>query len=167
MRPKEIKRLIELVEQSNINELEVSRWGRKVRILKSVNRPGTATIAPETTMVSSPPPVQAVQEIPLPPGTITPAKAEPPAPISEPASNNIIEVKSPMVGTFYRAPAPDAASYVEVGDIVSPNQVLCIIEAMKLMNEIESEWRGRIAAILVDNAQPVEYNQVLFKIEKL
>ena len=92
---------------------------------------------------------------------------EPTVPTTEPALDNIIEVKSPMVGTFYRAPAPDADPYVQVGEIVSPNQVLCIIEAMKLMNEIESEWRGRITAISVDNAQPVEYNQVLFKIEKL
>jgi acetyl-CoA carboxylase biotin carboxyl carrier protein len=167
MRPKEIKKLIELVEQSSINELEVSRWGGKVRILKSVNRPGTTTVAAETPTVSSLPPVVTMQEISLPPETIPAAKAEPSVTISEPALDNFIEVKSPMVGTFYRAPAPDAAPYVQVGDIIAPDQVLCIIEAMKLMNEIESEWRGRIAAILVENAQPVEYNQVLFKIEKL
>ncbi len=167
MRPKEIKKLIEFVEQSNINELEVSRWGRKVRILKSVNKPGTAIVVPESNMISSSPPFQPAQEFTLPPETTTPAKVEPTLSITEPASDNIVEVKSPMVGTFYRAPAPDAGPYVQVGDIISPNQVLCIIEAMKLMNEIESEWRGRIAAILVDNAQPVEYNQVLFKIEKL
>ncbi len=164
MRPKEIKKLIELVEQSSINELEVSRWGKKVRILKSVNRPGTPTFAAETPMVSNLPPAQ---EIVLPPEKNTAQKVESSSTATVPASDNIIEVKSPMVGTFYRAPAPDADPYVQVGDIVSPKQVLCIIEAMKLMNEIESEWRGRIKAILVDNAQPVEYNQVLFNIEKL
>ena len=167
MRPKEIKKLIELVEQSNINELEVSRWGKRVRILKSVNRPGMSTNNAETRMVSSPLPVPPAQEVILPPEAVTPPKMETSSTATLPASDNIIEVKSPMVGTFYRAPAPDADPYVQVGDIVSPKQVLCIIEAMKLMNEIESEWRGRIKAILVDNAQPVEYNQVLFNIEKL
>lgn len=167
MKPKEIRKLIELVEQSNINELEVSRWGRKVRILKSVNKPGSITVAPETVTVSSPAPIQPAPEITLPPKTITPPKEEQSTSETEPASDNIIEVKSPMVGTFYIAPAPDADPYVQIGDIVSPDQVLCIIEAMKLMNEIESEWRGRIKAILVENAQPVEYNQVLFTIEKL
>jgi acetyl-CoA carboxylase biotin carboxyl carrier protein len=77
------------------------------------------------------------------------------------------EVKSPIVGTFYRAPAPDADSYVEVGAVVQPKQVLCIIEAMKLMNEIECDVSGRIVKILVENAQPVEYNQTLFLIEPL
>jgi acetyl-CoA carboxylase biotin carboxyl carrier protein len=167
MRPKEIKKLIELVEQSNINELEVNRWGKKVRILKSGNKPGTVTVVPESNVASSSPPIQPAQEVTLPTETTAPVKVEPTAPTIEPASDNIVEVKSPMVGTFYRAPAPDADPYVQVGDIVSPNQVLCIIEAMKLMNEIESEWRGRIIAISVENAQPIEYNQVLFKIEKL
>jgi acetyl-CoA carboxylase biotin carboxyl carrier protein len=167
MRPKEIKKLIELVEQSNINELEVSRWGKKVRILKSANKTGNITVVPESNTSSSSSPIQSVKEVTLPTEAAAPAKVEPTASATEPALDNIIEVKSPMVGTFYRAPAPDADPYVQVGDIVSPNQVLCIIEAMKLMNEIESEWRGRITAISVDNAQPVEYNQVLFKIEKL
>ncbi|HQV31530.1 MAG TPA: acetyl-CoA carboxylase biotin carboxyl carrier protein, partial [Calditrichia bacterium] len=76
------------------------------------------------------------------------------------------EVRSPMVGTFYRSPSPDADPYVEVGDTVSTGNPLCIIEAMKLMNEIESEFSGKIAKILVENGQPVEYNQVLFLIEK-
>lgn len=164
MRPKEIKKLIELVEQSQINELEVSRWGKKVRIRKGTNSSAPSTIvAPPPSLPS---PLPQVQEVASLPSAQTPvAPVTPPA--SEPSSDNIVEVRSPMVGTFYRAPAPDAPPYVEVGDIVAPNQVLCIIEAMKLMNEIESEWRGRIVAILVENAQPVEYNQVLFKIEKL
>jgi acetyl-CoA carboxylase biotin carboxyl carrier protein len=90
--------------------------------------------------------------------------AEKAKPISD---ANVIEIRSPMVGTFYRAPAPDAAPYVQEGDIVTTNQVLCIIEAMKLMNEIESEMRGRVVEILVENGKPVEYDQLLFKIEKL
>ena len=167
MRKKEIKKLIELVEQSNINELEVSRWGRKVRISKSATSSTTATVVSETMTVSSPLSTQPTQEISPPPETIPPAKLEPTTIETETISENIFEVKSPMVGTFYRAPAPDADPYVEVGDIVSLNQVLCIIEAMKLMNEIESEVSGRISEILVENTQPVEYNQVLFRIERL
>ena len=79
---------------------------------------------------------------------------------------NLLEVKSPMVGTFYRSPSPEADVYVNVGSLVSPGSVLCIIEAMKLMNEIESEVSGKVVKILVENAQPVEYNQPLFLIEK-
>ncbi len=81
-------------------------------------------------------------------------------------SENMLEVKSPMVGTFYRAPSPDADSYISIGSHVSPGSILCIIEAMKLMNEIESDVTGKIAQILVENGQPVEYNQLLFLIEK-
>ncbi|MCB0296952.1 MAG: acetyl-CoA carboxylase biotin carboxyl carrier protein, partial [Calditrichaeota bacterium] len=83
-----------------------------------------------------------------------------------PDVDKYLEVRSPMVGTFYRSPAPDADPYVEVGDTVSAGDTVCIIEAMKLMNEIETEVTGRIAKIMVENAQPVEFNQVLFLIEK-
>ena len=124
MRPKEIKKLIELVEQSNINELEVSRWGKKVRILKSANKTGNITVVPESNTSSSSSPIQSVKEVTLPTEAAAPAKVEPTASATEPALDNIIEVKSPMVGTFYRAPAPDADPYVQVGEIVSPNQVL-------------------------------------------
>ncbi|MDZ7264691.1 MAG: acetyl-CoA carboxylase biotin carboxyl carrier protein [candidate division KSB1 bacterium] len=164
MRPKEIKKLIEFVEKSNINELEVTRWGKKVRIVKSsrsqatVAAPAEAMAVPSIVTVPTPPPV-----VPVSAGPESPQ----PLPEAKPTAANLIEVRSPMVGTFYRAPAPDADPYVQVGDIVAPNQVLCIIEAMKLMNEIECEVRGRVAEILVENAQPVEYNQILFRIEKL
>lgn len=163
MRPKEIKKLIELVEQSSISELEVTRFGRKVRISK--NASGTVMTQPVSTTVASPPARESVQQVEK--NTVnqqTEVKAEPEVKASE---NNIYELKSPMVGTFYRAPAPDADPYVEVGDIVSPNQVLCIIEAMKLMNEIECDVRGKIVDILAENGKPVEYGQVLFRIEKL
>ncbi|ODS41156.1 MAG: acetyl-CoA carboxylase, biotin carboxyl carrier protein [Candidatus Altiarchaeales archaeon WOR_SM1_79] len=164
MRPKEIKKLIALVEESNINELEVSRWGRKVRILKSSNS-SSPKVTTEGVTIPGTSPVQTTHDaIPFSEKTVIPEpiKTEP-----EKTLENIFEVKSPMVGTFYRAPASDADPYVQVGDIVATDQVLCIIEAMKLMNEIESEVRGRIEEILVENAQPVEYNQVLFRIEKL
>ena len=167
MRPKEIKKLIELVEQSTINELEVSRWGKKVRILKSSKLTTEAKTNPDTVVISSPSSAPIALETASSPAAT--AIAQPEQPLSEAASisENILEVRSPMVGTFYSAPAPEADPYVQVGDIVATNQVLCIIEAMKLMNEIESEWRGRIKEILVENSQPVEYNQVLFRIEKL
>ena len=166
MKPKEIQKLIELVENSDISELEVSRWGKRVRISKSQTGSVTKT-APETVVISSPPrPIQPVPAITSHAPVAVSEAVETRLPATVP-NQNIFEVKSPMVGTFYRAPAPDAAQYVQVGDIVSQNQVLCIIEAMKLMNEIESEVRGRIVEISVENARPVEYNQVLFKIEKL
>src|SRR5262249_60325319 len=94
------------------------------------------------------------------------AVAAAPAAPAEPASN-LKPITSPMVGTFYRAPAPDADPFVEVGDVVSVGQTVCIIEAMKLMNEIEAETKGRVAQILVENAQPVEFGQKLFLIEPL
>ncbi|MDZ7261101.1 MAG: acetyl-CoA carboxylase biotin carboxyl carrier protein [candidate division KSB1 bacterium] len=155
MKEKEIKRLIELVEKSNIGELEVSRWGKRVRISKwPTHTNHTISSVPPTTNIRLPqsePPV--IQEQP-------PKKAEESPQLSE----EILEIRSPMVGTFYRAPAPDAEPYVKVGDLIYPGQVLCIIEAMKLMNEIEAECEGKIIEILAENAQPVEYNQVLFRV---
>jgi len=168
MRPKEIKKLIELVESSSINELEVSRFGRKVRIRKN---PGNSNLASSREALTD------TASSPVAPSSERPAalQEQPPKPQTsekkteqvQAADTNIIEIRSPMVGTFYRAPAPDADPYVEVGDIITPKQVLCIIEAMKLMNEIESEVRGRIVEILSENGKPVEYDQVLFRIEKL
>jgi acetyl-CoA carboxylase biotin carboxyl carrier protein len=97
------------------------------------------------------------------------AAAERPAPVAaapaSPTAENATVIVSPMVGTFYRAPAPDADPYVEVGDMVEVGQTVCIVEAMKLMNEIESDFRGRVVRILVENAQPVEFGQKLFLIE--
>jgi len=163
MKPKEIKKLIELVEDSNINQLEVSRWGKKVRIMKTPDNPGMSSSSSEVMTVATPQPAPQPAPAPTMPAP-TQVEAKPAA---ESLPTNIAEINSPMVGTFYRSPAPDADPYVQVGDIVTPGQVLCIIEAMKLMNEIESEEKGRIVEILIDNTQPVEYNQALFKIEKL
>ena len=145
MKEAEIKRLIQLVEESDIDELEVSRWWRKVKITKrhhggNSHNPGPAIM----------------QEVKIP-------RAEP-----EPAAEKapvFKEIKSPMVGTFYRAPAPDAKPYVEANQFIAAGQVLCIIEAMKLMNEIEAEISGKIVKICIENAQPVEYGQVLFLID--
>ena len=151
-----LKKLVKIVEQSTVDEIEIEEEGLKIRVAKNPHQNSS--------------PVQMVHQphfISTP--AYTPQKDESPAAstqvISPKAESNLIEIKSPIVGTFYRAPAPDADSYVEVGAIVQPKQVLCIIEAMKLMNEIESDVSGRIVKILVENAQPVEYNQTLFLIE--
>lgn len=150
MSRKKLEELIKLVEQSQISELEITKlFGRKVRIAKAI----TAQNPP----VPNTPPHHgiAVEE--------KPTAVKPEAPV-EP---NVVIIRSPMVGTFYRAPAPDAAPYVEVGDSVKPGQVLCIIEAMKLMNEIESEVSGKIVEIKVKNEEPVEFGQELFLIEPI
>ena len=149
MREKEIRKLIQLVEQSNITELEVSRWWKSVRIRKH-GQPVSQEELP-----SNEPVVQLQETEPQ-----TELKAEPPPP-----ENGSIHIVSPMVGTFYRAPAPNTDPFVNVNDVVQPGQTVCIVEAMKLMNEIESEVSGRIVKILVENGQPVEYNQQLFLLE--
>ncbi|MBL7074665.1 acetyl-CoA carboxylase biotin carboxyl carrier protein [candidate division KSB1 bacterium] len=151
----EIKKIIKLVEKSNILELEVEEDGSRVRVSK-------ASPTPNPFPVEAPNPVTQMapaQEVPT--SSVPPPEEGPPAA----EIKNIQEVKSPMVGTFYRAPAPNADPYVEVGDAVVLGQTLCIIEAMKIMNEIESELSGRISRIVVEDGQPVEYNQPLFLIE--
>ncbi|MDZ7359267.1 MAG: acetyl-CoA carboxylase biotin carboxyl carrier protein [candidate division KSB1 bacterium] len=163
MNEDEIRRLVKIVEESGIADLEVSRWGRKVKISKY---PSNSHLAPPFPMThvqipTAATPAPAVSPSPAPSGELPKTAAEAPAP-----AKNLIEIKSPMVGTFYRAPGPDADPYVQIGTTVSKGQVLCIIEAMKLMNEIEAEFPCRIAEILVENGQPVEYNQPLFRVEK-
>ncbi|UCE19981.1 MAG: acetyl-CoA carboxylase biotin carboxyl carrier protein [Gemmatimonadota bacterium] len=150
MKEKEIKKLIKIVEESDISELEISRWGKRVRIRKGV-------IPASSERPSEPHSPNSAQ-----PETQFALKTEPST--TEPGALHIV---SPMVGTFYRAPAPDATPFVEVNDIVKPGQTVCIVEAMKLMNEIESEIEGRIVKILIENGQPVEYNQPLFLLESI
>jgi acetyl-CoA carboxylase biotin carboxyl carrier protein len=146
---RKLKKLIDLVQESGIAELEITEGEEKVRIVK--NGQSAAPVAP----VAPVPPIALAA--PLPP----PA----PAPVEEkekPADGHA--VKSPMVGTFYRTPSPDAKPFVEVGQSVKEGQIICIIEAMKLMNEIECDKTGIVKAILVENGQPVEYGQPLFLI---
>jgi len=158
---KEIRQLIRVVETSNISEIEIEEEGRKIRIAKQLfSNNGAGQFIREIPIASQPSPVQ--QEIHAP--LAAPQQAVPEVPAH---SATLTEVRSPMVGTFYRAPSPDADPYVEVGQSISVGQTLCIVEAMKLMNEIESEISGKIVKILVENAQPVEYNQPLFLIEKM
>ena len=147
----ELRRLIRLVQRTGIGEIELSNGGRTVRIAAQ----GTAAPSSSSPVGAAPAAAQA-------PGA-TPGAA---APSGSPAgTGNQLAITSPMVGTFYRAPAPDADPYIEVGDTVEVGQTVCIVEAMKLMNEIESEVRGRVAKILVENAQPVEFGQKLFLVE--
>jgi acetyl-CoA carboxylase biotin carboxyl carrier protein len=153
-----IRNLIDMVDGSGIDSLEISRFGTRVRIAKS----------PPVTVSSANAGPPAVASAPAG----APAR-DPGPPVAQEASggaggeveSNLAEVTSPMVGTFYRAPAPDAPAYVEVGDRVEKGQTLCILEAMKLMNELESEVSGTIREICVDNAEPVEFGQVLFRID--
>jgi acetyl-CoA carboxylase biotin carboxyl carrier protein len=160
MNIQEIKQLIKIVEKSDIGEIELIEEGRKIRISKN-SRLNTSNGMANPVYVQSPMQAPAAE-------SAAPAAQSGTVSVSQETVNaeKYHEVRSPMVGTFYRSPAPDADSYVDVGDQVSEGTTLCIIEAMKLMNEIESEVRGRIAKILVENASPVEYNQVLFLIEK-
>lgn len=142
---RKLKKLIDLVEESGIAELEVTEGEEKVRIVKS-GRPATETIV-NSAPVYAPPPVASAPVAPTP----APVPAEPEGQA----------VKSPMVGTFYRAASPGAKPFVEIGDTIKKGQPVCIIEAMKLMNEIESDADGVVKAILVENGQPVEYGEPL------
>ena len=146
---RKLKKLIDLVQESGISELEVTEGEEKVRIAKHLGVAPAPVYAP-------PAAAPALAAAPAP------AASTPAEPVSDVPEGHV--VKSPMVGTFYRSSAPGSKSLVEVGDTVAEGQALCIIEAMKLMNEIESDAAGSIKAILVENGQPVEYGQPLFVI---
>ena len=150
---RKLKKLIDLVQESGIGEIEITEGEERVRISRQ--------LAPGPVMMAAPP-VQQYMGLPGAPAGAPGAPAAPPPVAEQPKGHTL---KSPMVGTFYRAPSPGAPSFVEVGQGVSKGQTLCIIEAMKLLNEIESDFAGTIKAILVENGQPVEYGQPLFLIE--
>jgi acetyl-CoA carboxylase biotin carboxyl carrier protein len=152
-----IKKLIKIVEQSEITDFSVQEGDLKVRISKNLNHIPQVSFQP----VNELPKTVSIQQA----TSIQNAAGETVASVPAKIESNLHEIKSPIVGTFYRAPAPDADPYVQVGDTVSAGNVLCIVEAMKLMNEIESDISGKIVKILVENASPVEYNQPLFLIE--
>jgi oxaloacetate decarboxylase alpha subunit len=150
MNIKEIKEMINLMNENNLVELEIEKDGMRIRLKKtsSGTEAYSGPIVVERERVSGGHEKQA------------------PGPLKEMAVNTV-EIKAPMVGTFYRAPSPEAPPYAEVEQLVEPGQVICIIEAMKLMNEIKSEIKGKILEILVDNAEPVEFGQPMFLIEPL
>lgn len=145
---KELKSLLRLMEGNDVEELELEEGGRRIRIRRRSGPAPLPSLAP-----------------PAAPLVVGAAATVSPQTVAAPEAAGLIPVTSPMVGTFYRAPAPGAEPYVKEGDLVQKGTVLCIIEAMKLMNEIEAEVRGRIARILVENGQPVEYGQSLFLLE--
>lgn len=147
-----IKKLIKILEASEVTDLEFEENGTRIKLAKKV-RVSQAVSYSQNTSTSS-----------MPQTTVSATKSEEKKSADE--NSGLHEIKSPIVGTFYRAPAPDADSYVQVGDDVSPGTVLCIVEAMKLMNEIESDVSGKIVKILAESGKPVEYNQPLFLIQQ-
>ena len=161
---KSIRKLIQLVEESDIESLEVSSWGRRVKITQRLNGSHNGSGPPQVYTV---PPVDYRNTVPPPvPGSpALQSQASAPAESSDTDTTGLVEIKSPMVGTFYAAPAPDADPYVSLNEKINVGQVVCIIEAMKLMNEIESEISGRIVRVMADNAKPVEFGQVLFMVD--
>jgi acetyl-CoA carboxylase biotin carboxyl carrier protein len=148
VRREEIEELIRIVEESQISELEICEGKRKIRIAKG----GTGSAS-----ASAPPIPQAASPIP--------AAAPEEAPDTSKLASNLKQITSPMVGTFYRSPAPDADPFVDVGQKVAVGQTVCIVEAMKLMNEIGAEFSGTIRDVLVENGHPVEFGQPLFLVE--
>jgi len=151
MNIKEIKEMINLMNENSLVELEIEKDGMRIRLKK---------ISSGTEMMSGPVVVERERVSSV-------AGPRPAAELEEKAGVRTVEIKAPMVGTFYLAPSPEVPSYVEAGQTIDVGQVICIIEAMKLMNEIKSEVKGKILEILVDNAEPVEFGQPMFLIEPL
>jgi len=151
---KSIRQLVKLMNENDLAEIDLRNGAQRVRLRKRGSEvvPVVAT-APPAFVASAAPPVYAT-----PPAAPTTATAAQPA-------NNYVDVKSPMLGTFYRSPSPDAEPFIQVGSHVDNDSVVCIIEAMKVFNEITADCRGKIVAVLVENAQPVEYGQVLFRVD--
>ena len=156
MNLKDIKEIIALMNENDLNEIEIEREGLKLKLKKNA----------EGQVVMSSPTHYAVESIPAP-RAAAPAGQAPAAAAGDAARKDTKEIKSPMVGTFYRSPSPEAGPFVEVGQTVEIGQVVCIVEAMKLMNEIKSEVRGKVVEVAVENAEPVEFGQALFIVEPI
>ena len=183
----EIKSLISIINRNKIREFELEQGDMKIHVLTQYHEPAKQQQSPPPQpapqFVSLAPPIQGMAQGVAPmqatPSPAQSSQAQPQTPESKPEpeekkeekkkeveeDENLTEIKSPMVGTFYRAPSPDSPPYVEVGDMVKSDTVLCIVEAMKLMNEIKAECSGKVMEILVENGQPVEYGQPMFKIK--
>jgi acetyl-CoA carboxylase biotin carboxyl carrier protein len=158
---KQLQELIRLINKSNIGELSIEEKGFKVTI-KQKQEPVQQFVSTAAPVYSQAP---ALSQAPsLPPSATSPGAEKPKSAAAETASN-LITIKSPMIGTFYRSQSPDKPAFVNVGDAIEPGKVVCIIEAMKLFNEIESEVKGKVVKVLVDDASPVEYDQPLFLVE--
>jgi acetyl-CoA carboxylase biotin carboxyl carrier protein len=154
---KDIKAIIDLMKKNSISEFELERQDFKIRL----KRGGGAVTAGPASIYDEP------QVMFGAPGTLPPTGAAGLAASPSPSASAELEIKAPMIGTFYRAPSPEAGNYVEVGSEVNPDTVVCIIEAMKVMNEIKAEVKGVISQVLVENAKPVEFGQPMFKIRAI
>ncbi|MCK4912581.1 MAG: acetyl-CoA carboxylase biotin carboxyl carrier protein [Candidatus Omnitrophica bacterium] len=141
MEIKKLKEFIKFMDDNNLNELEIEEDGKRIRLKKNSSSQPTV-----------------ISQAPLPVPTAAPAE-------NKPADSNTLEIKSPMVGTFYTAPSPGAKPYAEIGTILKPGDIVCIIEAMKLMNEIKAEVGGKVVQILAENGNSIEFGQTLFAIE--
>jgi acetyl-CoA carboxylase biotin carboxyl carrier protein len=154
----EIKQILDLVREHELSEFELEQEGVKLRVRKKGQEAPAVVVSPAHSLslplAAGPPPA----------GVAAPADANPAAEVADTEGVELAVVKAPIVGTFYRAPEPNAAAFVNVGDTVRKNQVLCLIEAMKLMNEITSEYDGEIVQIFVENGQPVQYGERLFAV---
>ncbi len=176
---KEIRSLLEMLESHEVTEFRLTRSDERLWLRRGENQ-NVAQPSVQHILTQAPSPVQQVQQTPAPHAAPAPAPATPEAngsaesaaqsaplqQVTPPATKQLQDIASPMVGTFYRRPAVDAEPYVEVGDSVKKGDVLCIVEAMKLMNEIECDMTGRIAEVCLEDGQMVEYGEVLFRIEK-
>jgi acetyl-CoA carboxylase biotin carboxyl carrier protein len=162
-----LKQLLEIFDESTVNDLRIEQEGVSIKLSKTPKKDGETSALSTYQYPPMPVPMQMPQQQTMESAAAPAAPAQPAEPKQEDVESGkkYHEVRSPIVGTFYRSPSPDAPSFVEPGQAVSPGMVLCIIEAMKLMNEIECDTYGKVAKVLVENAQPVEYNQVLFLVE--
>jgi acetyl-CoA carboxylase biotin carboxyl carrier protein len=158
---KQIQELIKMINKSNIGEVTIEEKGFKLTIRQKEEPVQNVIAAP----VHTAPMMTALPQTAAQPAVQTAAPAAEKAKAPEAAADNLVTIKSPMIGTFYRSSAPGKPAFIEIGDDVTPGKVVCIIEAMKLFNEIESEVKGRIVKVLVEDASPVEYDQPLFLVE--
>ncbi|MCS6771018.1 MAG: acetyl-CoA carboxylase biotin carboxyl carrier protein [Kiritimatiellae bacterium] len=161
---KDIKRILELMKENDISEFELAEQGFRLTLKRRLGGEPHVVLAAPVTPQGAP----AIQPAALPQAAPAPAASAPaPTPAAAPAEapSNLVEIKSPMVGTFYRAPSPEAEPFVSVGKEIEEDSVVCIIEAMKVMNEIKAEVKGVVRKILVENATPVEFGQPLFLVE--
>ena len=148
---KDIKSIVDLMKKNSLSEFEMEKEGFKIKLRRAANG-------------GKPEEVQVQHYLPTPAAPAGPAPAETPAAAPAPEKSTEPEIKSPMIGTFYRKPSPESESYVEVGDTVTADTVVCIVEAMKVMNEIKAEMSGVITEILVEDGSPVEFGQALFRV---
>ncbi len=165
MNEREIRRLIKILEETDVDEIEVRKWwGERLRVAR---RTGAVSLIPSGTDGTPVVEVSGMQSPSPQAASGAPETVESDAAVAEVEYSEKTHhiIRSPIVGTFYRAPAPDAPAYVEKGDIIKAGQVVCIVEAMKLMNEIQAENGGKVVKILVDNAMPVEYNQMMIVLD--